>query len=174
MLEITRVDVKKLSFLDKNPRKIDRNQFEKLCDNIQKDPDYFDQRPCLVNSVEGKLTVYAGNQRLRAAKKLGWKQVPCVIQLNLPEELIRRRVVLDNIHHWEFDWDLLTAIYDVDELLMLGLTEEQLVGDSIDSKAETLKNPKATLEFKDGEISEEIHQELERIADRWNAKLKVK
>lgn len=139
MLETTRVDIKKLTLLENNPRKIDRNQFEKLCANIENDPDYFEQRPCLVNSVNGKLTVYAGNQRLRAAKKLGWKQVPCIVQLDLPEELMRMRIVLDNVHHGEFDWDILTSLYEVDELLNLGLLESQLQIDKeiIESSEET-------------------------------------
>lgn len=126
MPSVTMVPVKQLEFLDSNPRKIERNQLEKLCESIKSDPDFFENRPCLVNEVDGKMTVYAGNQRLRAAKKLGWKQVPCIVEQNLPEETLRRRIVLDNVSHGEFDFDILACLYDVDELLLLGLTENQL------------------------------------------------
>lgn len=126
MPETTRVPINKLEFLDQNPRKIERNQLEKLCDSLKSDPDFLENRPLLVNDTNGKLTVYAGNQRLRAAKKLGWKQVPCIVEKDIPEETLRRRIILDNVQHGEFDFDMLACLYEVDELLMLGLQESDL------------------------------------------------
>lgn len=124
--EIVYVNAKKLTLLEKNPRKIERNQFEKLCANIKADPDFFTNRPCLVNKVGDNLIVYAGNQRIRAAKKLGWQEVPCIIDENLDEKTQKNRIILDNLHHGEFDWDIVSAMYDVDELLNLGMLEKDL------------------------------------------------
>lgn len=125
MPEIQNISIKQLKLLDKNPRKIDKMQFEKLCRSIETDPDFFNDRPCLVNRVGDQLIVYAGNQRLRAAKKIGWKTVPCIIE-EITQEVQKRRVVQDNLHQGEFDYDLLSSLYEVGELIELGFTEEQL------------------------------------------------
>lgn len=125
MQEIQHISIKQLKLLDKNPRKIDKMQFEKLCRSIETDPGFFNDRPCLVNRIGDQLIVYAGNQRLRAAKKLGWKTVPCIIE-EITEEVQKRRVVQDNLHQGEFDYDLLSSLYEVGDLIELGFTEEQL------------------------------------------------
>lgn len=125
-MEITYIPISKLKPNEKNPRKIVKDQFEKLCKNIDKRPGFFEKRPCLVNKTDEEMLVYAGNQRLRAAKKLGWKKVPCIVSENLSEETIKEEIILDNVHHGEHDFDLLTAFYDVDELLELGMLEKEL------------------------------------------------
>lgn len=124
-MTIEHISIKQLKLLDKNPRKIDKMQFEKLCRSIETDPGFFNDRPCLVNRIGDQLIVYAGNQRLRAAKKLGWKTVPCIIE-EITEEVQKRRVVQDNLHQGEFDYDLLSSLYEVGDLIELGFTEEQL------------------------------------------------
>lgn len=123
--QIEHISIKQLTLLEKNPRKIDKIQFEKLCRSIDQDPEFFTDRPCLVNRVGDQLIVYAGNQRYRAAKKLGWKTVPCIIE-EITEEVQKRRVVQDNLHQGEFDYDMLSSLYEVGDLIELGFTEEQL------------------------------------------------
>ncbi len=124
MIEL--IKVKDLNLLENNPRKITESQFKKLTKSLKEDPDFFNLRPCLVNKSKGILTVYAGNQRLRVAIKLGWKEVPCIIQENLTETQMRSRIVKDNVQMGENDWDLLGSMYDVDELLEAGYTTFQL------------------------------------------------
>lgn len=120
------VEIKKLTHLERNPRKITQDQFAKLCKNIEEDPEFFDLRPCLVSQVDGNLVVYAGNQRLRAAKKLGWKSVPCIIQVGLDDETMKERAAKDNAHFGEWDWDILSSDYNVADLLLMGFTEKDL------------------------------------------------
>jgi co-chaperonin GroES (HSP10) len=124
--EISFVPAKKLKENKKNPRKIDPAQFQKLCTNMQNDPDFFTMRPCLVNETKEGFIVYAGNQRFKAAKKIGIKEIPCIVTKDTPEDLIKKRIVLDNLHHGEHDFDMLTDLYDVDELLELGMTLDDL------------------------------------------------
>lgn len=124
--KISNISISKLTLLDKNPRKITKEQFEKLCNNIKNDPEFLSARPILIHSFNEKLEVYAGNQRVRAAKKLGWKEVPCIIDTTITDEIKKKRIVLDNLHHGEFDWDLLSASYDPQELLDLGFTDSDL------------------------------------------------
>jgi DNA modification methylase len=120
-LNIVYIPLSKLKFYDKNPRKIDKDQFEKLCANIKNDPDFFAMRPCLVNDSNDKLTIYAGNQRAKAAKKIGLKEVPCIVKKDVPEDIMKKRIILDNIHHGEFDQELLFQDYSLDELIDLGM-----------------------------------------------------
>lgn len=128
MTDIRQIPVSKLKPLDKNPRKIDKQQFEKLVKNLEEDPEFFTRRPilCRLTPSDEHYIVYAGNQRLQAAKRLKWKTVPCIVDDCITDEQMRRWTVLDNLHHGEFDWDILANIYDPAELLDMGFTETQL------------------------------------------------
>ncbi|MGK5595677.1 MAG: ParB N-terminal domain-containing protein [Parachlamydiaceae bacterium] len=143
-MQITYIPISKLKPNEKNPRKIVKEQFEKLCKNIQDDPEFFAMRPCLVNETEDGLIVYAGNQRLQAAKKLKLKEVPCIVTNDVPEYLIKRRVVLDNLHHGEHDFDMLAALYDPEELIDLGMLDKELGLDieNIDEQSNSEKKKK--------------------------------
>jgi DNA modification methylase len=126
MHEIKKVPISKLSLLERNPRKISGDQMQKLVESLQSDPDFFNNRPCLVNEKDGKLIVYAGNQRIRAAKKLKWKEVPCIVEQNLDDELMKDRIVKDNKTYGEFDYDILANEFDLDKLIAAGFTHEEL------------------------------------------------
>jgi len=125
-MNIQYIPLSKLKHYEKNPRKIDKVQFQKLCNNIQADPDFFAMRPCLVTTIDDRYVIYAGNQRARAAKKIGLKEAPCIISENLNEETMKKRIVLDNLHHGEFDYEMLAADYDIPELIELGMTEKDM------------------------------------------------
>ena len=125
---VTKLPIKDLKLLENNPRKITKEQFQKLCTSIEEDPDFLMGRPVLVNNTNDRFIVYAGNQRVKAAKKLGWKEIPCMVEVDVPQNVIERRIIKDNAHFGEFDWDLLANNYEIDVLLEAGLTAEQLVG----------------------------------------------
>jgi ParB-like chromosome segregation protein Spo0J len=128
------IDIKRLTLPKSNPRSLDKSALQKLCDSITADPDFLECRPILVHKQGDTLTVYAGSQRVRAAKKLGWKQAPCIIEEDLDPAIIKRRTVLDNLHAGEWDYDLLSAEYDPLELLALGMLESDLHLDIDDEK----------------------------------------
>ena len=120
------VDIKKLTLLQNNPRKITKTEMDKLCDSLKKDPDFLQNRPVLINKINDVLNVYAGNQRVLAAKKLKWKQVPCIIENDLNEDIIKERIIKDNRHSGEWDYDILANEWEIDTLLECGFTEEEL------------------------------------------------
>lgn len=120
--------IKDLNLLHGNPRKITQEQLNKLCESIESDKEFFDLRPCLVNRVDGILTVYAGNQRVRAAKKLKWKEVPCIIDDNLDEDVMKKRIIKDNKTFGEFDYDILANEWEIETLLYCGFTADDLQG----------------------------------------------
>jgi ParB-like chromosome segregation protein Spo0J len=142
MIEL--VELKKLKLLDRNPRSISKIQMEKCKESLSKDPDFLTQRPILVNVVDGVYHVYAGNMRVRAAKKLGWKQILCNIDQELPDDLIKRRIILDNAHYGVNDDEILACDYDIDLLVDCGYTTESLlqdigIHDEDDEKSEELE-----------------------------------
>ena len=120
------VKTSELTLLEKNPRKISKEQMQKLCKSISDDPDFFINRPCLVNEKDGIKTVYAGNQRVRAARRLKIKSVPCIVDNDLSEELMKARIIKDNKTYGEFDFELLVSEYDTDVLLNAGFHYKEL------------------------------------------------
>ena len=126
------IEIKLLKPLESNPRKITKEQMQKCMNSLSKDPDFLQHRPILVNKTQGNHIVYAGNQRVLAAKKLGWKQILCSIDFDLPEEEMKRRVVLDNQHFGEFDFDMLANEFDVEMLIETGFDVDDLVGKDIE------------------------------------------
>ena len=124
MIEL--IPIADLTLLDKNPRKITSEQMDKLVASLKNDPEFFNLRPCLVNKIGDKLTVYAGNQRVRAAKKLKWKSVPCIVSTDLDIKIIKERTIKDNKTYGEFDFDLLANEWDVDLLYESGFSMDEL------------------------------------------------
>lgn len=148
------VPIKNLKLLDNNPRRITEPQFKKLCKSLIEDPKFLECRPILVNRAQGELIVYAGNQRVRAAKKLKWKSILCEIEDNLSEEVMNSRILKDNVHYGEFDMDMLNACYDIEMMLDSGFTEEQLTGDYTDLTAEAIQDLGVSDEGSDDEVLE--------------------
>jgi len=128
-MNIEYINICDLVLLERNPRKITKDQFKKLCKSLEEDRSFLDARPVLVNRIDEKNIVYAGNQRVQAAKKLKWKNVPCIVENNLDEKTIKSRIIKDNAHYGEFDYDILYADYDIQMLEDSGFTPEQLTGD---------------------------------------------
>lgn len=55
--------------------------------------------------IDESKTIVAGHTRLRAAKKLDLKKVPCVIASSLTEQQIKAFRILDNRLHELAEWD---------------------------------------------------------------------
>lgn len=147
-MKVENIKISKLKLFDQNPRRISREQMNKLCRSIESDPDYLQCRPVLVNvdtleDESGKNSeifhVYAGNQRIRAAKKLGMKEIPCIISYGLEEKTIKDRMIKDNATYGEWDFDQLANCFDIESLVECGLTEKQLMGIFEDDNEENKK-----------------------------------
>jgi ParB-like chromosome segregation protein Spo0J len=122
------IPIKNLTLLERNPRKITKEQMAKLCKSIEEDPEFLRGRPILVNCVDGKHIVYAGNQRVRAAKSLKMKEIPCLVEKDLSEDVMRKRIVLDNQHFGQWDFDILANEFEVDMLINCGFEASDLIG----------------------------------------------
>lgn len=108
--------VSELKLNPKNPRKNDN-----AVDVVAKSIEEFGFKNPLI--VDNNGVVWCGNTRLKASRKLGLDEVPCIVADDLTEEQIRKLALIDNksseIAEWDFD--LLQ-----DELLDLDLSDFDL------------------------------------------------
>ena len=91
--------VKELKLNSKNPRKND-GAVDTVAKSIEK---YGFKNPLIVDTNN---VVYCGNTRLKAARKLGIEEVPCIIADDLTEQQIREYALLDNKTNEIADWDM--------------------------------------------------------------------
>ncbi len=113
--------LKDIKLLDRNPRTIRDDDFKKLVQSIEANPDYFEARPLILSDRTGELVIIAGNQRYRAAKELKLKEVPTFLIKDLTEEREKEIIIRDNVSNGEWDFDLLANEWDVDQLEEWGL-----------------------------------------------------
>lgn len=107
------IDINRLIPYANNPRKND-----KAVDPVANSIREFGFKVPIVISTENN--VVCGHTRLKAAKKLGMKTVPCIIADDLTEEQITAFRLADNkvgeLAEWDFDLlgDELDSIFDID------------------------------------------------------------
>jgi hypothetical protein len=105
----------------KNPRFIKDTRFEKLVKSLQDNPEMLSARELLVYQHENQNIVIGGNMRLRAAKELGYKELPCKILTDLTSEQIRAIVIKDNVSFGSDDFESLSNEWDSLELEEWGM-----------------------------------------------------
>lgn len=105
-----------------NPRTIKDERFAKLVKSLQDFPEMLDKRPlvCFTDD-DGKFVVLGGNQRLKAAKEAGMKELPVLLADDWSEEQQREFIVRDNINFGQFDWEMLETEWETDTLIEWGL-----------------------------------------------------
>ena len=117
----------------KNPRKISKEQLEKLKQSISENPEFMIARPIIVNP---EMVVIGGNQRLKACLGLGMKEVPeeWVKQVSWEESKQKRFNVVDNAvpgMSGEWDFELLAEEWGEDELDDWGFDKDECAVDFI-------------------------------------------
>ena len=96
-----------LTPLDNNPRWIKSEDFERLCASIQNNPELFEAQPIILSDRTGELVIIAGNQRYKAAKEVGLKEVPTVLLSGLTEAKEKEIIIRTNVTNGRWDWDAL-------------------------------------------------------------------
>lgn len=130
--------IAELRELPGNPRTIKKDQFEKLKKSIQDNADYFEARPIILSDRTGELVILAGNQRYKAAKAIGLKEVPTILLPNLTEEREKEIIIRDNVENGDWDWDALFNEWDTDKLQEWGVTN---IKQSIQDEKDITENP---------------------------------
>jgi|21_taG_2_1085346.scaffolds.fasta_scaffold00149_2 DNA modification methylase len=154
MQKLTEYAIDDLNPADYNPRQLTKDQHKQLSDSISA---FGFVEPVVVNINTDRLNVIvSGHQRVRCAKGLGIKKVPCV-ELDLTLEQERELNVRMNKNTGEWDWDLLANGFDLDELLDWGFTEDELkLG--IDDEPE---------ERPDDDDIPEVEEAVTKLGDLW-------
>ena len=109
--EIVYLPVANLKPYKRNPRKIPASAVDACCQAIT---DVGFRRPI---DIKPDMTVINGHTRLKAAKKLGLKEVPCIICSDLDDKKIRKWRIEDNKTGELTGWDkdrLAEEIVDLD------------------------------------------------------------
>lgn len=92
--------VSELKLNEKNPRKND----EAVATVMKSIQDFGFKNPLIIDKNN---IVWCGNTRLKASRKLGLEEVPCIVADDLTEEQIRKLALIDNksseIAEWDFD-----------------------------------------------------------------------
>ena len=116
MLKLSKLEANRgqIEGLPKNPRIIKDEKFKKLVKSIEENPEMTSLREILVYPHNGKYVAIGGNMRLKAMKELGYKEAPCKI---IPEETtleqLKAYTIKDNSGFGEWDFDMLTADWDL-------------------------------------------------------------
>lgn len=125
--KIINIPIDKIVLLEKNPRTIEEADFEKLKQDISNDPQFLLQRPPLVNLKDGQSLCYAGSQRVRACRELGYKTIGCFVEQNIPDKVQDKRMLQDNLHRGKWDVDkLLNFDFEIFELKEIGFEDFEL------------------------------------------------
>ena len=122
---VNKVKISQIKSNPNNPRLIKDDKFYKLVKSLEEDPDFCNVRPVVVNK---DMIVLGGNMRLKAAKELGWKEIPCEI-VDWSEEKQRAFTIKDNVGYGEWDWDMLANEWDAEQLNEWGLDVPEFVND---------------------------------------------
>lgn len=117
-----KVSINQLKKNPKNPRVIKDEKFIKLKKSLSDFPDMLEKRPLVVfTDIDGKYVVLGGNMRLKAAKELGFKELPIIIADDWTEEQKAEFLIKDNVGFGEWDWDDLQSNWDIEDLEQWGL-----------------------------------------------------
>jgi DNA modification methylase len=118
MTTITQAKISDVKANPNNPRLIKDDKFDKLVKSIKDFPEMLRLRPIVVNS---DMVVLGGNMRLKACKEAGLKEVPIIRADELTDDQQREFIIKDNVGFGEWEWDMIRADWDVNELSEWGL-----------------------------------------------------
>ena len=139
-MEVTNVPIRDLKPNDKNPRMISQNEMRKLMRSLE---EFGFVDPIIVNKNKNRYNiVVGGHQRLRAAEKLGYSEVP-VTYVDLTEDKEQLLNIALNEISGEWDDDkLLELLKELEERgadLTLSGFDEPLLDEILNTKEKAIK-----------------------------------
>lgn len=130
-IEFKELPIDKIIIVENNPRQISQEDLDNLCRDIEKDSNFLQQRPSLINFTNGKYYCYAGCQRIKAQKVLGRKTAPCFIETDVPIKVQEERMLKDNLHRGQWDYEILQTLdFDQIELAEIGFEGFEIAFDT--------------------------------------------
>lgn len=115
--------IKDLKSHPKNPRRISKDEVAHLQISIEKFG--LTDKP-LINQDN---VIIGGHQRVKVLKKMGWKEVECLMpDRMLTEEEVEEALIRHNKNHGQFDYDILANQFEGLNLIEWGFQPEELFG----------------------------------------------
>ena len=134
-MEIKNLDVDELIPYEKNPRKND-DAVQYVAESIKQ----FGFKVPIV--IDRNNVIVTGHTRLKAAKELGLKQVPCIVADDLTDEQIKAFRLADNKVSEKAEWDFELLDEELSEILDINM-EDLGFAINFDLQIETSKDLKA-------------------------------
>ena len=154
--------------LENNPRYIKEEDFERLCASVQNNPELFEAQPIILSDRTGELVIIAGNQRYRAAKEVGLKEVPTVLITGLTEQKEKEIIIRTNVTNGKWDYDrLANDDWNVDDLSDWGVDVSFLDPDDDEDNDDDDDNN----ETPEKDLSNEVNTSFEVIVECDNEEM---
>ena len=155
-IELKRLQMNKgqIEGLPANPRKWTNADLEKLMESMEETPMLTEARGCIVYPFGDVFVVLAGNMRVAAAKRIGWKDITChVVPEGTDIDTLKQIVLKDNSSFGDWDTGLLLSEWKGIEFADWGielpsytLTEEPEMAEDdhydVEAKLQKIKEPK--------------------------------
>lgn len=125
-IKITKLEGNKgqIEGVPRNPRFWSPDDVDNLAKSIEETPELMEARPLIVTPLGNKYVVLAGNMRVAAVRKLGWKDALCCVIENAPIETLKAIVLKDNSSFGDWDVDSLAGEWDGFPLEEWGISVE--------------------------------------------------
>jgi hypothetical protein len=117
-MQVEYVEIDSVIPNESNPRKITEKKLSDLMRSMKNFPIMQKLRPIIVDE---NMVAIGGNQRLKAAKKLGWTHVHIMKESELTEDQKKEFVVKDNVSFGYFDDEVMMQDYTFDQLVDFGV-----------------------------------------------------
>lgn len=141
-MKIVNRKISELKPAEYNPRKITDKQFSDLKKSLKK-LDIL--QPAVINiNVDRKNIIIGGHQRIRAAEALGKKEYPC-IEVDFPIDKEREACIRMNKNTGDFDEELLSNHFDLDDLVYFGFEPKELDFDDGSGEPKTKRKTETTM-----------------------------
>ena len=166
-IKVETVKLSEIHKLEDNPRKISKDDFERLKKSLKEFPEMLDVREIVVDENG---TILGGNQRYEALKANGVTEAVVKRVTGWSEERKREFVIRDNVINGEWDNKILADKWDQDELLEFGMFD---VKEGIkDEKEIKEKPPRIISSFITFDYADEVEQPIsEEIAQKLMEKM---
>ena len=162
-MEIINRKISELTPYARNPRKND-GAVEYVANSIRE----FGFKVPIVISSDGE--IIAGHTRLKAAKKLGMKEVPCIVADDLTDEQVKAFRLADNkvgeAAEWDFDLlnEELNEIVEIDmEQFAFDFSDDEIGLDEIEKDDEKTGRVIVTIDIPNVPAWNTIEDEIKRI-----------
>ena len=153
-MKIVETKLSDLIFAEYNPRQLSKEQFQQIKDSITR---FGIVDPIIVNSnKDRKNIIIGGHQRVKVALEMGIDAIPCHY-VNLTRDKERELNIRLNKNTGEWDWQILSEAFDVDELIEWGFSEDEL----------SFPEPIAVEGLTDEDAIPEVVEPITKPGDLW-------